>query len=181
MKKILHIIFVFLLIEVTSGFSPLVSHFQEVPTEAEEYALKAVFIYNFTKYIEWQPYSMDNDEFVISVLGPSPVIKPLLEIAATKTVKGKKIIIRQFYSPDDIRFTHILFISQKNTSTLYSVLSKVSKGTLTIGERDGAALEGAAFNFVIINNKLKFEANTDAITLAGLKASSELLKLAILN
>jgi len=179
MRKFAHIVFVLLLIEVTAGFSPVISHFQDVPTEAEEYALKALYIYNFTKYIDWLPSTMD-DEFVIGVFGSSPIVKPLIELAGTKTVKGKKIVIRQFYSPSDIRFAHIIFISQKSSYPLSAVLSRVSKGTLTVCEREGAADEGAAINFVIVNNKLKFEANIQSIASAALKASSELLKLAII-
>jgi hypothetical protein len=51
---------------------------------------------------------------------------------------------------------------------------------LTISEETGFARMGTAFNFVVLNNKLKFEANLNAIYLAGLRASSQLLKLAII-
>src|ERR1044071_4933258 len=72
---------------------------QDVPTEAEEYALKAAFLYNFTKYIDWQPD--DSEEFIIGVVGSSPLVKPITDIARTKTVKGKKIVIRQFSRASD--------------------------------------------------------------------------------
>src|SRR2546423_14160613 len=78
-----------------SSFSILYSS-QSAPTEAEEYALKAAFLYNFTKYIEWPSAEANEKEFIIGVVGSSPIVNPLIEIAKNKTVKGKKIIIHQF-------------------------------------------------------------------------------------
>ena len=152
---------------------------QQPRTEAEEYALKAAFIYNFTKYIEWNS-SNNGDEFTIGVLGYSPIIKYLADIAQTKTVNGKKIVIKQFYKPDEIRFCHLLFIPEQSTISLPTILSRVGKGTLTVSEEDGYAAQGTALNFVLVNNKLKFESNIKAFDTAGLKASSDLLKLAII-
>lgn len=147
--------------------------------ESDEYEIKAAFIYRFTNYIEWD--STPGDEFVIGIFGTSPVKQDLQEIARTKTVKNKKIVIRQFKKPDDISTCHILFISQETSVPLNDILAKVAgKGTLTIGEKEGYAKKGALINFVEVDNKLKFEANPKGISAAGLKASSQLLKLAIL-
>jgi hypothetical protein len=148
-------------------------------SNAEEYELKAAFIYNFTKFIEWSP-SNNGDEFVIGIMGYSPAMKYLQEIAASKSVNGKKIVIKQYYTPEEIRFCHVLFIPKQTTHNLNDILSRVSKGTLTISEEDGYASMGTALNFVVVNNRLKFESNIRAIDGAGLKASSELLKLAII-
>ena len=146
-------------------------------TEQGEAALKAVFIYNFTKYVDWDNIG---NEFVIGVIGSSPIENALTEIAKTNTIKNKKIIIRHYARPQDIRTCQILFIAKKSSYSLSSILNEVGRGVLTIGEEDGYSREGTAFNFVIINDKLKFEANLRAIDEAGLKASSQLLKLAII-
>src|SRR6478735_1224077 len=60
--------------------------------KASEYNLKAAFIYNFTKFIEWKTASADN-EFIIGIIGASPINDPLVEVIKTETVDGKKIII----------------------------------------------------------------------------------------
>jgi len=72
----------------------------------------------------------------------------------------------------------MLFIPRSAPFDLTEILDKVDKGTLTVSEEGGAAKLGTAINFVIINDKLKFEINKRSIYLAGLKASSQLLKLA---
>ena len=148
-------------------------------TEERESNLKAAFIYNFTRYIEWEP-SMEQNQFVIGVIGPTTVINPLREIADQNFVKNKRISIKYFSRPEDIDYCNILFISRHSSFQLPSILTKINKGTVTISEQAGFAKEGTAFNFVVINDKLKFEANLRAITAAGVKAGSQLLKLAII-
>ena len=140
--------------------------------------LEAAFIFNFTKFIIWDS-AYYQKQFVIGVIGNSEIISPLSQIALTNTVDDKKIIIKQFFKPEDISFCNILFISKGLDYSLSSILPRTNKGTLTISEQPGYAEEGIAFNFVVINDKLKFESNKLAIDLAGLKVSSQLLKLAI--
>lgn len=149
-------------------------------TEKQEANLKAVFIYNFTRYIEWEAHN-DENNFVIGVIGQSPITGPLMEIAKTNTINNKKIIIRSFSKPEEIGECQILFIPRRTPFVLSSILDKCGKGVLTVSEEEGFSKKGVAFNFVVINDKLKFEANLKALYLAGLKASSQLLKLAIIT
>lgn len=148
--------------------------------KASEYNLKAAFIYNFTKFIEWKTSPTDN-EFIIGIIGASPINDPLVEVIKTETVDGKKIIIKHFDKAADISDCHILFISRSAGAALDDILAKTAgKGMLIVSEQDGYAKGGTAINFVIVNRKLKFEANVKAINAAGLAASSQLLKLAII-
>jgi hypothetical protein len=145
----------------------------------QESNLKAAFIYNFTKYLDWNNYNNANT-FIIGVIGPSPVATSLNEIASTNTVNNKKIEVKVFNTPEEIEFCNILFIPKKNPYPLSSILAKVNKGMLTVSEEPGFARQGTAFNFVIKNDKLKFETNLKALSQADVKAGSQLLKLAII-
>jgi hypothetical protein len=148
--------------------------------QPQEYTIKAAFIYKFTNYIDWDSMIPGN-EFVIGVVGPSPIKSELAEIARTKTVKDKKITVLQFNKPDEIGACNILFIPEKSPVALDDILAKANnKGTLTISEKEGYAARGTGINFIVVDNKLKFEANPKAINASGLKASSQLLKLAII-
>jgi hypothetical protein len=146
-------------------------------TSDQESNLKAAFIYNFTKYIDWGKYN-DKREFVIGVLGDSPIANSLEQIAKDNTVNDKPIVVHTFDRPSQAADCDILFISRNSRYPLSSILPRVRKGVLTISEQPGYAEEGTAFNFIIVNNKLKFEANLKAISTSGLKAGSQLLKLA---
>jgi uncharacterized protein DUF4154 len=146
--------------------------------QEQEADLKAVFIYNFTRYIDWGFNS--SDDFVIGVVTQSQVDKALAQIARTNTVKNRRIVIKHFSRPEDITYCNILFIPKNCPFPLQTILDKIDKGTLTVSEEPGFARQGTAFNFILINDKLKFEANLKAIYSAGLRAGSQLLKLAII-
>jgi hypothetical protein len=150
-------------------------------TEAEESNLKAAFIYNFTRFVEWEPTEVPNEFFIIGVFGTSSIDNPLEEISKTRTVNSKKIIIKHFEKIEDIDKCNILFIPKNVKTPLEELLKKTeNKNVLVISEKQGYASKGASINFVIIDNKLKFEANVKAINSAGLKVSAQLLKLAII-
>jgi hypothetical protein len=143
----------------------------------QEADLKAAFIYNFINYIDWDAGN-NNSDFVIGIVGSSDVTRSLIGFSKGKTAKEKKIIIRVFNRPEEIENCQILFIPRDLPFSLHSILEKTDKGTLTISEETGFAEQGTALNFYIQNDKLKFEANIKAIDGAGLKAGSQLLKLA---
>lgn len=149
-------------------------------TEAEELNLKAAFIYNFTRFIEWDDDVFPN-EFTIGILGNSMIEDPLQEIARSHKATNKEIKIKRFNSINEIEKCNILFISKSFKAPLTDLLTKTDlKKTLIIGEKTDYAKLGACINFVIVDKKLKFEVNKKALTDAGLKVSSQLLKLAII-
>jgi hypothetical protein len=169
-----------LLLQIPLVFLLLCSFTPPQPDDDAEYGIKAAFIYKFTNYIEWDG-ALPATEFVIGIVGRSPVSTYLAEIAQTKTIKGKKIVIHEFNSPEDISPCQILFISRKSTAALDDILAMVgANSTLTISEKPGYAKKGTTINFIEVDDKLKFEVNTKGLNSARLKASSQLLKLAII-
>jgi hypothetical protein len=140
--------------------------------------LKAVFLYNFTKYVEWPP----NGErtFIIGIVGSSDITDALQEIARTDFADDKKIVIRQFDRLEQITPCRILFISRRSKLAMRDILEKTVKGELTVSEEAGGAHAGAIFNFVVVGDKLKFEVNIKALAASDLRVSSQLLRLAIL-
>lgn len=149
-------------------------------SEAEESSLKAAFLYNFTHFIEWDD-NVFPDEFVIGVVGNSLIDEPLEEIAKTRKVNSKKIVIRYYKTSAEVEKCNILFISKNCKASLSEFLTKPElKKTLIIGEKEEFAQNGAGINFVIVDKKLKFEVNKKSLDEAGLKVSAQLLKLAII-
>lgn len=142
--------------------------------------LKASYIYNFTKYINW-PDKYKEGNFVIGVLGTSTFYNDLTILLSTKTVGNQKFEIKSFMAAESISGTcHILFVPSENSSMLPVVLKKMkSKNTLIITEKPGLAKQGSAINFVVQNNKQKFELNKSNIEKYSLKVSSTLSALAI--
>ena len=142
--------------------------------------LKASYIYNFTKYINW-PDKYKQGNFVIGVLGTSSFYNDLTAQLSTKTVGNQIFEIKSFTSTESILgVCHILFIPTENSNMLPDVLKKMKgRSTLIITEKSGLAKQGSAINFVVENNKQKFELNKLNIEKYSLKVSSTLTALAI--
>jgi hypothetical protein len=145
-----------------------------------DYRFHSIFIYNFTKYIQW-PAAQQSGDFVIGVLGNSTsVIDELTKVTANKTVGTQKIVVKKFKSAAEAGDCHILFIPSSGSHNFDDVQSKLKgKPTLVITEKTGLAQKGSGINFIMQDNKWKFELNEAATQSAGLKVSRELSQLAI--
>ena len=143
----------------------------------KEYQLKAAFIYNFIKFIEW-PNQATFDTFNICLLGKDPFGKAI-DILKGKEVKGWKINVLRINSLKEAENCQVVFISPLEATSLKKILNFLkNKPILTISEVAGFIEKGGIINFIIIKNKIRFEINERASREAGLKISSKLLRLA---
>jgi hypothetical protein len=145
-----------------------------------EYKVKAAFLYNFTKFVEW-PTEATTDSgatFNLCVLGEDPFGKTFDSIQGEKIV-NKKLVINRFKELHDIEKCRILFISESEEERLTQILKSL-KGLhiLTVSDTEGFAQQGVIINFYLEQNKVRFEINVDAARRSGLKISSKLLNLA---
>ncbi len=142
--------------------------------------IKATFIYNFTKYIEW-PASYKQGNFIIGIVGSTPLLKDLSNMAATKKAGSQPFEIQSFPNIAAISKCHLLFVASDNAANLKEISSKMKAySTLIVAEKPGCAKLGAAINFVIQDNKQKFELNKANAEKYNLKIGSSLAGLAIL-
>jgi hypothetical protein len=142
--------------------------------------IKATFIYNFTKYIEW-PASYKQGNFIIGVIGNTTLIKDLNKMAVLKKAGNQPFEIKSFPSISSITKCHLLFVSSDNSVNLKEISQKIKNySTLLVSEKPGCAKQGAAINFVIQDNKQKFELNKNNAEKYNLKIGSSLAGLAIL-
>jgi hypothetical protein len=148
-------------------------------SDSKEYLLKAAFLYRFIDYVDWGNNEAQN--FNIAVLGESDIMNPLNEISKEKKVRGKSIYVTKYQNVDDIGSCQVLFISRNYNGDIGSVISKIdNKPILIVTEQKNACEEGAHINFLISEDKLKFEINIKAASKANLKISSELLQHAVI-
>lgn len=144
-----------------------------------EYQIKAAFLYNFTKFVEWpaEAFTDSGAPMIVGILGDDP-FGVALESIQDKTVKGRKLEIKRFESIQGVEFCHILFISSSKKERLAQILEALKNSSvLTVGERDGFTQLGGMVNFTIKKNKIRFEINPDAAEQARLKLNSKLLRL----
>ncbi len=150
------------------------------PLLLPEYQVKAAFLYNFIKFVEWPNEALQDtsNTITIGILGKSPISAALKSIE-DKGVKKHKLVIKHFKKHKDLELCHVLFISQSARKSLNEVLEKLQgSSTLTISEVEEFPRFGGMINFIIVESKVRFEINIEAAEKANLKISSKLLRLA---
>jgi hypothetical protein len=148
---------------------------------APEYEVKAAFLYNFAKFVEWptQAFPSSSAPLRICVLGRDPFGDTLDRIVQGKSISGRPIVTRQVQSPLEARACHILFFSRSDAETLKQELAHVRDlPVLAVGEHEGFLLLGGIINFVIDQDRVRFEVNLEAAEHHRLKISSKLLAVA---
>jgi hypothetical protein len=146
-----------------------------------EYRVKAVFLYNFAKFIEWPPdaFAAPGAPFGLCVLGNDPFGPDLEELVGSKVAQGRPLAIRRFADVKAMSGCHILFVADTDRRKLPAILQAVgSAPILTVGENQDFTQLGGALRFFLLENRVRFEINLAATARAHLKLSAKLLDLA---
>jgi len=145
-----------------------------------EYRFKAVFLFNFTKFVEWPASSFDSPEapFIIGILGDDPFGSVIDETVASEKVKGHPIVIQRYKQLPDIEHCHLLFISAKEIPVLKDKMQEIQRHILTVGDSPDFNIAGGMIRLTTRDNKIKLIINPSAVKAAELNMSSKLLKVA---
>ena len=150
-------------------------------SEFHEYQVKAAFLYNFAKFVDWPKEALEKPEtpVIIGIMGDDPFGSDLDETLETKTAQGRPLKVKRLMNANESKNCHILFICLSQENRLAESLSKVNKlPILTVSDIEGFSRRGGMVTFITEGNKVRFEINADAVQEGGLRISSQLLKLA---
>jgi hypothetical protein len=146
---------------------------------SREYQVKAVFLFNFTQFVDWPPAAFPEDTaaLVIGVLGDDPFGPYLDEIVRGEQVNNRRLTVRRYRRPEDISACQVLFISRSEDRNLGKVLTAV-KGSdvLTVSDADEFALRGGMIQLATEKGKIRLKINVDAARASSLTISSKLLR-----
>lgn len=146
-----------------------------------EYEVKAAFLYNFAKFVEWPAPSFKSETtpFVLGIVGEDPFGDALPAVVEHEQVRGRRVEIRRYREGEDFTGCHLLFISRSEAKRLRQLLLAAGKsGILTVGEDADFLSQGGMINFALVSKSIRFDINKKATTQAGLKISSKLLAVA---
>ena len=142
-----------------------------------DYSVHANIIYRFTKYIDWPEYKKTGD-FVIGIVGETPLNEYLKTFVVNKMAGSQKIIVKTWSSSSSVFDCHILFISENESSSLKKIAARTAgTPTLIVSEEEGLAQKGSCINFIIVDDRLKLEFNKTNIEQRHLNIATELLGL----
>ena len=153
-------------------------------SDSSEYLIKAGFIFNFAKFVEWpsNAFAQPDSPIVIGILGTDPFGTIIDKIVQDKKVGTRGFIVKRLKWGTDvkeIRECKILFVGASERAHM-DELVQIVKGLpiLTVGETPGFAERGGVIRFVLEDNRVRFEVNVVAARQADLTISSRLLTLA---
>jgi len=152
----------------------------EAPT-SKEYQLKAVYLFNFTKYVEWpeQRFSDRQSPIIIGVLGHNPFGGELREIVRDRTINGRPLLVRLITTAEQAQKVHVLFVpAGEEARPEYAETRTLHLALLTAGESVSFSAGGGMITFTHAADRLRFTINLESADRAGLKLSAQLLKLA---
>ena len=145
-----------------------------------EYLIKAAFLYNFLRFVEWPAEALPEGDgsIVVCLVGEDPFGEALESIKG-KTVKSKDLVIRRILTLQSLGGCQLLFVSSSEKNRLPEIIGALKgRAVLTVGELEGFTQRGGIIRFLIERNNVRFEINVDVAERTGLKISSKLLNLA---
>jgi hypothetical protein len=159
--------------------NPVLAHPQEgLPSE---YQLKAAFLFNFAKFIEWpaSAFSSDTAPITLCILGADPFGRGLDDLISGKKVNNRDVEARRTKSVEETKSCQVVFISNSENRRLSEILGRLKGSpTLAVGESPGFAGRGGEIQFYLNDGKIRFFINVDAVQRSRLTASAKLLALA---
>lgn len=146
---------------------------------AQEYDLKAAFLFNFAQFVEWpsEAFASTATPITIGILGEDPFGGSLDEIVANEVVHDRKLLVRRFRSVEQIDACHILFVAVAESKRMEHIFSRLgSRSILTVGDADDFTTRGGVVGFKTAKNRLRIRINMDVARAAKLSISSKLLR-----
>lgn len=147
--------------------------------QAAEYRIKAAFLCKFGNYVEWPSTASPETPFGIGVLASSAVVEELSAIARGQTVNGRPIVVRKLERGESMEGLDMLFVARTHTARLGETLAALKdRPVLTVTESDPGVSVGSMVNFVVVDDKVKFDISLPAVERSKLRISARLLGVA---
>jgi hypothetical protein len=144
-----------------------------------EYDLKAVFLFNFTRYVEWpaRAFAAADAPVTICVLGADPFGQNLDAILEGERIGRRSVVARRVRDAGEVARCQILFIPRSESDQLRPILAELAgKSILTVGENERSERPSTMVRFVIAGNRVRLQVDDAAARAAGLTISSKLLR-----
>lgn len=146
-----------------------------------EYRVKAAYLLNFTRYVEWpaRAFASAGEPINVCVLGSNPFGATLAQTLEGRQSHRRPLAMRQVERLSDARECHVVFMSHAEWRRRPDALAALrSRGVLTVGESAEFAEAGGVLSFVPVEQTVRFAVNLAARDEAGLRISSRMLALA---
>jgi hypothetical protein len=168
-----------MLLVAVSAMSPAA----RVAGAAESYsedAVKAAFLYRFTGYVDWPAQAAADPQFTIAVLDADGVAAELGRLLQNRQIQNRPAQVRSIKNLRELDGAQMLYIGGSHRDDLRRLIASVAgRPVLVVTNADGGLDAGSSVNFLLIDQRVRFEISLDAAQGSGLRVASELLAVAI--
>jgi hypothetical protein len=145
-----------------------------------EYQVKAAYLLNFTRYVEWPRPLPPDASLVLCIMGDDPFGPALDQALAGRRSQGRAISLQRVRNERGAQGCHLVFLADGAWSRRRALIDNLTgSGILTVGDSDQFARSGGVIGFVISNETVRFVVNLNAMERSGLRISSRMLSLAM--
>jgi hypothetical protein len=147
--------------------------------DSTEPQLKAAFVYNFMKFIEWPQgtFPQPDSPLTVCILGQD-TLADALDSVAGRTAQGRKVTVKRITKLAEGDRCQVLYVARSEKGLIGSGVRLARDGVLTVGDVPGFTTSGGTIGFFLTDSKIAFEINVDSAERTSLKISSQLLRLA---
>jgi hypothetical protein len=152
----------------------------EENSQVLEQKVKAAFLFKFGGYVEWPEgvFSGKDAPLVIGVAGADEFADELQQVVGGRKMNGRPVLVRRVHSGDSLSNIHVLFVARSEIGRLNELTSQV-RPVLIVTDMDKGLAQGSVINFVVVDNRVRFEVSLDAARRSGLKIGAPLLSVAM--
>jgi len=147
----------------------------------DEYQVKAAFLYNFAKFVEWPAGTFANatDPIGICVVGFNPFGSTLQDMVQGKKLGDRAFVVRRLPDTQNADKCQILFIGAVEWKRIHAMPEGLQRhGVLTVGETDDFTALGGIIGFKLDGARVRIQIAPETADRAKLRISSKLLNLA---
>jgi hypothetical protein len=150
--------------------------------DADEYEVKAAYLYRFLPFVTWPEEARvaAGQPIVVGIVGEDPFGRRLEDALRGKDIEGHPIVLKHFRSFSDYQPSAVVFVGRSEQKQYAMILSRFEgQPVLVVGEGEEFCRAGGSIAFLMVGNKVRFAMSQDALRQAGLQVSSKLMALAV--
>lgn len=161
------------------AMSPAVRTASAAESYSED-AVKAAFLYRFTGYVDWPSQTATDPQFTIAVLDADGVAGELERLLQNRQIQNRPAQVRSIRNLRELDDAQMLYIGSSHREELRRLISTVAgRPVLVVTNEEGGLDAGSSVNFLLIDQRVRFEISLDAAQASGLRVASELLAVAV--
>lgn len=151
------------------------------PAARGEYQIKAAYLFKFLGFVEWPQQAFEGAQapLAVGVLGADALADELAAIVSSRQVDGRPVLVRRLRRDESPAHLHALFVGRGSHGRLAALLAQArGQALLTITEAADTPAEGSAINFIVVDNKVRFDVVLSTAEQMNVKVSARLLAVA---